>query len=419
MKNKEIINNLFQEFGTPAIYAGEIEGPTVTSYLIKYKGIKTTKTLRKLVDELSKRLNGAPIRYVDRVLNTSSSGYEIPNKERATLSYEECFRALEGPSTSIPLGKDVVGQYRELDVTKAPHILISGTSGSGKSVLLNSIITSLIARNDPKVLQLLLIDPKRVEMNRYKNIPHLYLPIINDPEEARTTLLNLIDVMNDRYQAFEEADYSCSLDEYNDWARKNNKPTMPRVIIIIDEFADLAYGCKDIHTPLLSLLQKSRAAGFNIIVSTQRPTTDVITGSIKANMPTRIALTAASYVDSMTVLDDGDATDLLGSGDYLIKTPLIDYKHPVRIQAPYITSQDIKNVVEPLRKEPPKSSDNNNPEYDKIKAWALEQDYVSMSKIQRECSVGFNRAGKYLAQLQKDGIVSLEEAGRRGYKVIR
>ena len=420
-----IIDSVFKDFKIKAWCEDFIVGPTVTTILVKYKDLKTVKTLIKIKDELSKRFNGEPVRYVDRVIGTSLSGYEVPNKYKEEVLYNESFLALKGSSTSIPLGKDVRGNNVQIDIKDTPHMLITGTSGSGKSIFLNCLITTLIARNDFEHIRFVLVDPKRVEMNRYKHIPYLLTPIINDPQYAKEYLYHLVDVMNDRYSRFEKADYSTSLDEYNEWALNHNKDIMPRIIVVLDEYADLVYSCKEVSVPLLSLLQKSRACGIHVVISTQRPTTDVITGNLKANLVTRLCFASASVLDSITVLDEPDAVDLLGCGDYLIKSPLISRRGLVRLQAPYITGKEVNEVVDNIRTpfvealdEVVKEQDNDD-KYEIIKEWVKEQEYVSMSKIQRECAVGFNRAGKYLVRLQEEGIVSNEDNGRKGYKVIK
>ena len=313
---------------------------------------------------------------------------------------------------SIPLGMNSKGTYFYTDLEKAPHLLITGLSGGGKSVYLNNVITTLISRVSPKDLKLVLIDTKRIEMNRYKDIPHLYFPLIGDPIEANRVLNNLEKVMNERYQAFEEANYSTSINEYNAWAKDNNKETLPYIIVVVDEYADLLYSCKEVATPLLSLLMKARASGIHVIVSTQIPSDEVITPKIRDNMPTRVCFVSANEEDSIAILGVKGAEELLHSGEMLAKAPSTD-KKILRLQAPFISGNEIKEIVNEIKSKYQEIDEV----YNKVKSWVLGQEYVTTSKIQRECAIGFNRATNYIKKLQEDKIINLE-SDKNGYRVL-
>ena len=450
VEKQRIVNETFEHFKVQAQCVDFVIGPSITRLLIDYPSTGTIKAVEKLKTDISRLLNGTPVRFAETVQGTRFSGFEVPNPVAATVSFKEVFEALppvDKHPTAVAFGKDIAGNVVYADICEFPHMLVSGTSGSGKSVFVNSLIVTLLARTSPDDLKIVLVDPKRVEMNRYRDEPHLFCPVINDSKEAKVMLYKMVDFMNERYKMFEEADYATSLKDYNKWAKANNRKTMPYIVIILDEYADLAYSCKEVSIPLVSICQKARACGIHVIVSTQRPSTDVITGTIKANLNTRVSLTAASYVDSMTILDEGGAEGLLGNGDMLVKSPLISRTGLARLQGCYIQGAEIAYIVNYLKKnykpeyeesfldlsedEPEPSSnmftsplgdsgDTEEDKYNWIKEWALMQDYVSMSKIQRECNVGFNRAGKMVRRLQDDGILSTDSEGsNRGFKVIR
>ncbi len=448
-EKQEIVNQTFKDFHVQAECVDFVIGPSITRLLIDYPSTGTIKAVDKLKTDISRLLNGTPVRFAETVQGTRYSGFEVPNPVAATVSFKEVFEALppvDKHPTAVAFGKDISGKVVFADICEFPHMLVSGTSGSGKSVFINSLIATLIARASPDDLKIVLVDPKRVEMNRYREEPHLFCPVINDSNEAKVMLYKMVDFMNMRYAQFEEADYATSLKDYNKWAKAHNKKTMPYIIIILDEYADLAYSCKEVSIPLVSICQKARACGIHVIVSTQRPSTDVITGTIKANLNTRVSLTAASYVDSMTILDEGGAEGLLGNGDMLVKSPLISRTGLARLQGCYVQGGEIAYIVNYLKgrykpeyqeefldlsEEEPETNSNmfNSPlgevpdsdeeKYNWIKEWASMQDYVSMSKIQRECNVGFNRAGKMVRRLQDDGILATDaEGSNRGFKVI-
>ena len=449
-EKQEIVNQTFADFKVQAECVDFVIGPSITRLLIDYPSTGTIKAVDKLKSDISRRLKGVSVRFAETVQGTRYSGFEVPNPIAATVSFKEVFEALPPASkhpTAVAFGKDITGKVIYADLCEFPHMLISGSTGSGKSVFVNSLIVTLMARTSPEDLKVVLVDPKRVEMNRYRDEPHLFCPVINDSREAKVMLYKMVDFMNERYRKFEEADYATNIKDYNIWAKENGKKTMPYVIIFLDEYADLAYSCKEVGIPLVSICQKSRACGIHVVVCTQTPRADIITGTIKANLNTRVALTASAAVDSTVVLDEGGAEDLLGNGDMLVKSPLVSRTGLMRIQGCFIQGKEIAYILNYLKQnykpeyeeefldlkedepEPPTTAMFNSPlgeagdseeeKYNWIKEWASMQDYVSMSKIQRECNVGFNRAGKMVRRLQDDGILSTEaEGSNRGFKVI-
>ena len=346
----------------------------------------------------------------------------------------------------IAFGKNIEGQIVCRNFADFPHMLVAGTTGSGKSVFIHSVICSLIMRNSPDDLKLVLMDPKQVEMASYKNIPHLLCPIITDVKKAKGTMDKLVEEMNNRYHLFE--DNVCrSITEYNDLAEEEGKEKLPYIVVIIDEYADLVQTCKDIATPVVQIAQKARAAGIHMLISTQRPSTDVITGVIKGNLPTRVALLVSQAVDSMTILGEGGAEKLLGKGDMLASSPVISTNGPMRLQGCFIQSKEMRHIIGYLRehyevnydpkflnveeeaKEAGKemvegpafnytSEDDEEAKYKSVKEWVMSNKYMSMSRIQRECSVGFNRAGRFFKRLQDEGVVATETEGNKGCPVL-
>ena len=285
-------------------------------------------------------------------------------------------------------------------------------------------------------------------MTKYRDMPHLLCPIITEAEKAKVMMSKLADEMNNRYEKFAIADSCSNIKQYNEWAKEHNQELMPYIIAVLDEYADLVDTCKDISQPVVSIAQKARAAGIHMLISTQRPSTNVITGVIKGNLPTHVALMTSSYTDSMTILGEGGAEKLLGKGDMLVQSPLVSRVGLTRLQGCYIQNREIARIVGYLKEhyetvydenyldlvdhsremgaqmvasgEVEKEADSaEEAKYQSIKEWVMTQEFVSMSKIQRECGVGFNRAGKFFSRLQKEGIVSTQQDGAtKGCKVL-
>ena len=450
-ERKELINKVFEDFNISASCTGFTIGPSITRFHIHYESTGLVKNVQNLVQDISRRLSGVPVRFEATVPGYDYSGLEVPNGVVTIVSFREVFEDLEDVKKhpfNVAFGKDITGKVIKADFNEFPHLLVSGTTGSGKSVFVNSLITTLIMRMSPEQLRIVLVDPKRVEMNKYKDIPHLLCPVVNEPQEAYVLMKRLVEEMEDRYRRFEMADCSTNVKEYNEYAEEHGIEKMYYILAVLDEYADLNDNCKELAGPVQSLCQKARAAGIHLMIATQRPTVNVITGTIKANLSTRVALSAASGQDSMVVLDQYGAEDLMGNGDMLVKSPLVSRSGPMRLQGCYIKGKEIMHVVSYLKENyetiyEPKflnleekmnegaseylgsekfqsdAVDSDEEKYQSIKEWVMSLDYVSMSKIQRECGVGFNRAGRIFKRLQEEGVVaSTAEAAARGNKVL-
>lgn len=447
----EAINNILANFRVGAHCTGYKIGPSVTRYNIEYEPNVTMKSVEKLVSDISMRLGGVRTRFTPIVSGESFSGLEAPNAKITTVSFKEVVEALPDAKKhplSVGFGKNLSGTVIYADFNKFPHILVAGTTGSGKSIFIHSIIASLIMRASPDLLRIVLVDPKMVEMSKYKDMPHLLCPIITEPDKAKVMLTKLVDEMNHRYQIFAENGMVSEIDQYNEWASENGKELMPFIVVVLDEYADLVDRCKDIGLPVVSIAQKARACGIHLLISTQRPSTNIITGVIKGNLPTHVALRTASYTDSMTIIGEGGAEQLLGKGDMLVESPVVSTEEKVRLQGCFVQNKEILRVVAYLKEHYETNYDLNfldlvdhskeagkqlvasgevqkeadeaeEMKYQSVKDWVLTQKFVSMSKIQRECMVGFNRAGKFFKRLQMEGIVSTEVDGNtKGCAVI-
>jgi S-DNA-T family DNA segregation ATPase FtsK/SpoIIIE len=349
--NARIIQRTLENFGIPVEMAGVHIGPTVTQYTLKpAQGVKLSKILA-LHNDLALALAAHPIRIEAPIPGKALVGIEVPNKSpnlvRLRNLLEELSLRDQSHSLIFPLGRDVRGQTMFADLAKMPHLLIAGATGSGKSIMIHSLILTLLFRIPPSLLRFLMIDPKRVELSQYEGIPYLLSPVITDGKKAVSSLRWAISEMDRRYELLLQAK-ARDIFSYNQ--RVPRTETLPFIVIFIDELADLmaAYG-RDIEASIVRLSQMARATGIHLVVSTQRPSVEVITGLIKANITSRIAFQVASQVDSRTILDMAGAEKLLGRGDMLFIAP--DTSKPKRIQAPFVEEGEVKQVVEFLRKE--------------------------------------------------------------------
>ena len=444
------INEVFENFHVGARCISYVVGPSVTRYNIEYANNVSVRSVEKLVDDISIRLGGVNARFEGVVEGQRYSGLEIPNAKITPVSFKEVFEQLpdvkEHP-LAVMFGKNIDGKCIGADFDEFPHVLVAGTTGSGKSIYNHSLVCTLISRNSPEDLRLVLVDPKQVEMSKYEDLPHLLCPIINDANVAKLTLSKLVDEMNRRYGILKATGCS-NIKQYNELREDDpNLEKLPYIVVFVDEYADLVDVCKDINGPIVSIAQKARAAGIHMLIATQRPSTNVITGTIKGNLPTRIALAVASYVDSTTILNEGGAEKLLGKGDMLVSSPLVSRVGMVRLQGCFIQNKEILRIVGYLKEHYPVYYDPNfcnleeaarqeagdvigSPEfassqeageeakYQSVKEWVMACDYMSMSKIQRECGVGFNRAGKFFKRLQTEGIIGTEVEGNKGCPVL-
>ena len=445
-----LINQILADYGIGAEIAGYTIGPSVTRYNVKYDYNVQTKSVEKVVNDIARRLGGVMCRFEPLVRGTEYSGLEIPNAKVTTVSFKDVYEQLPDVKkhpTAIAFGKNIQGDVIFEDFSSFPHLLVAGTTGSGKSIFIHSIISTLIMRNSPDNLKLVLVDPKRVEMVKYRDIPHLLCPIINDPTKAKPLLDKLVEEMNARYDLLAQGDGFSDIKEYNEYAEENGLDKIPVIIAVLDEFGDLVETCKEISRPVLLLGQKARACGIHILIATQSPTSDIITGTIKSNLPTHVALSCSNSTQSVTILGEGGAEKLLGRGDMLVQCPRIERGNLTRLQGCFIANKEISRIAGYLREHYPTQYDekflnleeeapvdgqlfvanggNNTAmdsaeeaKYQDIKAWVMTQQYTSMSKIQRECSVGFNRAGRFFNRLVQEGIVSPQSDGNKGCKVL-
>lgn len=445
-----LINQAFEDFGVGAQVNSFVVGPSVTRYNVEYGSNVSVRSVQNLIQDINVRLNGVDALFSARVEGQRYSGLEVGNAKITAVPFKEVYEGLPDPKKyplQVAFGKNIDGEIKSASFADFPHILVAGTTGSGKSVFTHSLICTLIMRNSPENLKLVLIDPKKVEMSKYKDIPHLLCPIINDAEVAKLTMEKLAEEMNRRYDVLVET--GCSdIKQYMELrADDPSLEPMPYIIVFIDEYADLVDTCKDIKAPVVSIAQKARACGIHMLIATQRPSTNIIDGVIKGNLPTRVALAVASQVDSVTILGEGGAEKLLGRGDMLAQSPILSRTGRIRLQSCYIQNKEILRIVGYLKEHYEPNYDPNfcnllenaqraaaevigSPEfqasmenseeekYQSVKEWVMANEYMSMSRIQRECSVGFNRAGRFFKRLQDEGIVDTETEGNKGCPVL-
>ncbi len=430
--NANIIKRTLESFGIP-VEMGEINvGPTVTRYTLKpAEGVKLTR-LTALNQDLALALAAHPVRIEAPIPGKSLVGIEVPNKSAALvrlgslLAYPDFQKS--SPLTFV-LGRNVSGEPVFADIDKMPHLLIAGATGSGKSIMIHSLITSLLFKNSPEMLRLILIDPKRVELTIYENIPHLMSPVITENKKAMNVLRWAINEMERRYELLLQAG-ARDVKSYNQKGEK-----LPYLLIVIDELADLmaSYG-REVEGSIIRLAQMSRATGIHLAVSTQRPSVEVITGLIKANITSRIALQVASQVDSRTVLDMAGAEKLLGSGDLLFVSS--EHSKPRRIQGAYVTEDEVKKVTAFIKENnkpeengedainieengaPPADlefdsySDDSDELYDEAIRVVREAKKASASLLQRRLKVGYARAARLLDIMEEKGIVGPGEGAK-------
>ena len=448
IRAEEALNILNQQFINLGIGAQAISytiGPAITRFDIKMNANESVNTITKYIPDLNIRLGGIHGRFEQVVVGKSTSGFEIPNKAPKMVHFLSCMEKLPPISpktkTVVPFGMNISGDiiYGHLD--EFPHLLVAGATGSGKTVYVHSIIMTLMMRNTPDELRFVLVDPKRVDLSKYADMPHLLCPIIKEPKEAKVALFKLVDVMDERYRLFEQ--YGASkISEYNEIAEEEDLPPMARIVVIVDEYADLAQNEPDVSTAVVRLAQKSRACGIHLVICTQRPSVDVITGVIKANLPTRVALMVSSAVDSKTVLGQGGAEELLGKGDMLVDCAQISKSGFTRIQSPFVSSSELRAVVRFLKERNETVYDENfldlqektttgplgdkngmdaDPIYEEVKEWVKTQERVSKNRLTTVFRLGFNRAANIYAMLLADGvIVETDEANSsRGALVVK
>ena len=443
---KDLLNEVFDEFQIHGRVVSYTIGPVVTRYDIEMDRGESSKNIEKYLNDIAAKLGGISCRFVSVIEGKTTSGLEIANKKGSLVNFKDCLKNLSrepGTEFLIPFGKDINGQYIQGDLKDFPHLLVCGTTGSGKSVFMHSLLMTLIMRNNLDTLKLVIIDPKRVEFNKYKNIPFLLCNPINAADEACLVLNELCNVMEERYDLFDETGVE-NLKQYNKYLVDHGKRMLPRIVVLVDEYADLVGENKHLQAPVQRLAQKARAAGIHLVVATQRPSVNVITGVIKSNIPTRVALLCSSVNDSTVILSQGGAEKLLGNGDMLVMSPLISKNGLSRVQGSYVDNAEIKNVCDYLRNnygpmfderfvDLKEKSQLDNTEmqevsYDKaasdeekykqIREDIMKREYASLSYIQRTYAVGFPKAGKIINRLINEGVISSENEGNKGQKVL-
>lgn len=430
--NAESIKNTLKNFGIE-VEMGEVRiGPTVTQYSLKpYDGIKLSR-ITGLSDNLALALAAHPIRIEAPIPGQSLVGIEVPNQKVAMVTLYELLNSPEfknrKTNTMLALGKDVSGKVNVVELTKMPHLLVAGTTNSGKTVCVNTLILSLIFQNSPETLRFIMIDPKQVEFTLYNGIPHLMTPVITDPAQTVNALQWAINEMEKRFTVFRDTG-SRDIVSHN----QKSEEKMPYIIIVIDELADLMHTtAAEVEHCIVRLAQKARASGIHLIVATQRPSVEVVTGLMKANMPGRITFKLKSVTDSRTILDSPGAEKLLGNGDMLYQTQ--EMSKPRRLQGSFISENEIIKVVDFLKgDEPPVydesivskgnnasgtpnmfggPSDSQDPMLEDAKKLILESGKASASYLQRFLKVGYSRAARMLDQLEEAGIVGPAEGAK-------
>lgn len=428
-KNTNTLQSTLKSFGVDATVENVSLGPSVTKYELRPAvGVKVSR-ITHLADDLALALAAKDIRIEAPIPGKSLIGIEVPNKQVATVGFRGMFEAAptDDRPLNVPLGRTVTGEVEMADLTKMPHLLIAGATGSGKSVAINVILTSILMKAKPHQVKLLLIDPKKVELSVYNGIPHLLSPVVSEPKKAARALGKVVAEMERRYELFAKFGVR-NLKGYNKLVQKNNadpasddQPTLPLVLVIVDELADLMMTVsKDVEDAIVRIAQMGRAAGIHMILATQRPSVDVITGLIKANVPSRIAFAVSSGIDSRTIIDTNGAEKLLGRGDMLFEP--IDQNKPTRVQGAFISDQDVEAVVDYIKQEQPAEYDDNmvvtdqeledeeeHEEEDDLFPEALKfvvgEQKASTSLIQRRFRIGYNRAARIIDDMEQRGYI--------------
>lgn len=418
-------------FGVSAKVENVSVGPAITRYELKpAEGVRVSK-IANLADDIALNLAAETIRIEAPIPGKQAVGIEIPNKEKEMVHIREVVETPEFAGNksklSVALGKDVAGQAMIADIAKMPHVLVAGSTGSGKSVCINTIITSIIYNAKPSEVKLIMVDPKVVELSVYNGIPHLLIPVVTDPRKAAGALTWAVQEMEDRYNKFAQKNVR-DLAGYNKAIQKEEVGRLPQIVIIIDELADLMMvAAKDVEDAICRLAQKARAAGMHLVIATQRPSVDVITGLIKANVPSRISFAVSSQIDSRTILDMAGAEKLLGKGDMLFYPA--GAAKPVRVQGAYISDDEVEKVVDFVKANGEanyrediiesidranstdkeidnQDDDDTDPFLMEAIDTVVETGQASTSFIQRRFKVGYARAGRIIDQMEERGIIS-------------
>ncbi|HGK1277193.1 TPA: DNA translocase FtsK [Streptococcus pneumoniae] len=444
-ENIKILEATFASFGIKVTVERAEIGPSVTKYEVKPAvGVRVNR-ISNLSDDLALALAAKDVRIEAPIPGKSLIGIEVPNSDIATVSFRELWEQSQTKAENfleIPLGKAVNGTARAFDLSKMPHLLVAGSTGSGKSVAVNGIIASILMKARPDQVKFMMVDPKMVELSVYNDIPHLLIPVVTNPRKASKALQKVVDEMENRYELFAKvgvrniAGFNAKVEEFNSQSEYKQIP-LPFIVVIVDELADLMMvASKEVEDAIIRLGQKARAAGIHMILATQRPSVDVISGLIKVNVPSRVAFAVSSGTDSRTILDENGAEKLLGRGDMLFKP--IDENHPVRLQGSFISDDDVERIVNFIKTQadadydesfdPGEVSENEgefsdgdaggDPLFEEAKSLVIETQKASASMIQRRLSVGFNRATRLMEELEMAGVIGPAE-GTKPRKVLQ
>lgn len=444
-ENIKILEATFASFGIKVTVERAEIGPSVTKYEVKPAvGVRVNR-ISNLSDDLALALAAKDVRIEAPIPGKSLIGIEVPNSDIATVSFRELWEQSQTKAENfleIPLGKAVNGTARAFDLSKMPHLLVAGSTGSGKSVAVNGIIASILMKARPDQVKFMMVDPKMVELSVYNDIPHLLIPVVTNPRKASKALQKVVDEMENRYELFAKvgvrniAGFNAKVEEFNSQSEYKQIP-LPFIVVVVDELADLMMvASKEVEDAIIRLGQKARAAGIHMILATQRPSVDVISGLIKANVPSRVAFAVSSGTDSRTILDENGAEKLLGRGDMLFKP--IDENHPVRLQGSFISDDDVERIVNFIKAQadadydesfdPGEVSENEgefsdgdaggDPLFEEAKSLVIETQKASASMIQRRLSVGFNRATRLMEELEIAGVIGPAE-GTKPRKVLQ
>ena len=431
-----VLQEVFHDFGVEAKVVAINIGPAVTQYELEIKAGTKLSRIVSLDKELALSLAAKSVHIQAPIPGKKTVGVEIPNKSITMVSVREILEAIpkgmEDSKLLVTLGKDIMGKPIFCEINKTPHLLVAGSTGSGKSVCINSMLVSILMRTKPEEVQLVLVDPKKVELSMYNGVPHLKTPVVTDPKKANIVLKKIVVEMEHRYDLFEQSGTK-NIAGYNAYIDKKNKTKdefsqikkLPYIVVIIDELADLMLvAAKEVEESIMRITQMARAAGIHLIVATQRPSTDVITGVVKANIPSRISFAVSSSIDSRTILDMTGAEKLLGKGDMLFLPQ--GENTPIRVQGTFVSDEEIKAVVDytisqqkarydeslTIETEDLKGSTTmtekdatEEPLYNEIVEFVVTQGKASASLLQRRFRLGYNRAARAIDLLEERGII--------------
>ena len=446
-QNRIALEKVLRDFQITGKVVEIHEGPAVTQFEVEIKAGTKVNRITSISKEIALALAAKDVRIEAPIPGKSTVGVEIPNRNVASVPIREVLstvpKSMNDAKILVALGKDLMGRTCYADLSKMPHLLVAGSTGSGKSVCINSFIASILMRMNPNDIKLVLVDPKKVELSNYNGIPHLLCPVVTDPKKANVVLQKIVAEMENRYQKFADNNVK-NISGYNEMIEKNNKknnttvPKMPYILVIIDELADLMLvAAKEVEDSIMRITQMARAAGIHLIVATQRPSTDVITGVVKANIPSRISFAVASQIDSRTILDRSGAEKLLGKGDMLY-LPMGE-NTPIRIQGNFISDEETQRLIDYVSKEQVASYDNSlteipdnhiagansgpeeydDPLYNDVVDFAITTGKISASLIQRRFRVGFSRAARIVDLLEERGIIGPQNGSKPREVIVK